>query len=223
MFKKWLLTTAAFAPPGEGGGEGDLELDGQENEGVQEGQDPDEGLEGDVSESDEGQDEDPDAEGSEGQVDPEPRRPSRAQSRIQTLNTAAREAKERADRLEREVAELRAETRARQQQTQQESPTDRAARRALMDPMEAMREDLRESEQRTAALLQRTAMEAQEATDKLNYNTLLRERPNLKKFEAEVERVRLEQQAKGMFVPREVLLKLAVGDAALKAAERAAP
>ncbi len=198
-------------------------VDGQENEGLPEDQGTDETLEGDVSESDEGQDENPDEEGSEGQVDPEPRRPSRAQSRIQTLTATAREAKEKADRLEREIQEFRAAERHRTQAAQQETPTDRAARRALMDPMEVMREDLRESEQRTASLLQRQMMEQQESTDRLAYSTILRDKPHLKKFEGEVERVRLEQQAQGRFVPRDVLLKLAIGDAAMKAADKAAP
>src|SRR5438552_18719009 len=106
MFKRYLLaSTAMFAPPGEGDGgpnEGE-ELHVEEtipgDEGEGEGLGEDSGVE-------EGQDEDPDAEGSEGQVDPEPRRPNRAQSRIQALTQTAREAKERADKLERDVQEL---------------------------------------------------------------------------------------------------------------------
>lgn len=224
MKKYWLMSTAAFAPPGEGNG-GDL--DGQEDASLPEGQD-----EGEIPESDEGEDEGQSDEGldaqdegdGEGSVDDQPaRKPSRAQSRIQTLTNTAREAKERADRLEREMQEFRAEQRQRQQASQQESPADRAARRALMDPMEVMREDLAESERRTANLLQQQAMHQQETSDKLTYNSILRDAPNLKKYDAEVEKLRLEQQAKGMFVPREVLLDLAIGRAARAAAAKAAP
>lgn len=225
LFKKHLLSSAAmFAPPGEGDGPNEGDDLGQEDEGLSEGEASDEGVEGDVSESDEGEDEGEDTEDGEGQIAAEPaRRPSRAQSRIQTLTATAREAKEKADRLEREIQEFRAAERQRTQAAQQETATDRAARRALMDPMEVMREDLRESEQRTASLLQRQMMEQQESNDKLAYSTILRENPHFKKFEGEVERVRLEQQARGSFVPREVLLDLAIGRAARAAAAKTAP
>ena len=45
----------------------------------------------------------------------------------------------------------------------------------------------------------------------------------MKKYDAEVEKIRLEQQARGVFVPREVLLDLAIGRAARTAATKAAP
>lgn len=226
MFKKHLLmTTAAFAPPGEGnGGEGeDQHVEDNDTEG-QEGDDTLEAGEQDVS-ADEGPDETEGSEGDgEGSVDDEPpaRRPNRAQSRIQSLTQTLAQEKAERQRIDRELMELRAEQRARQQ-PQGESPEARAARRALQDPMVNMQEDLAESEKRTQALLHRQAMELQERTDKSDYSSLLRERPHLKKYDAEVERVRLEQQARGHFVPREVLLKLAVGEAALKAAEKQAP
>jgi hypothetical protein len=204
------------------------ELDGQEDDGVQEneGQVEADGGDGELSASEEGADDteaDEASEDGEGQVEEPARRPSRAQSRIQTLNTAAREAKERADRLDREIAELRAESRAREQRTQQESPEAKAARRALMDPLEVMREDLRDSEQRTQQLLHQQAIQTQETQDKLLYNSILRDAPHLRKYDAEVEKIRLEQQARGVFVPREVLLDLAIGRAARAAATKTAP
>lgn len=226
MFKNHLLmTTAAFAPPTEGGGpnEGEDQHEDQDLEG-QEGDDTLEAGEQDAS-ADEGADETEGSEGDdEGQVDDAPaRRPNRAQSRIQSLTQTAREAKERADRIERELQELRADQRRRDQQSQQESPETKAARRALMDPMEVMREDLAESEKRTAALLHQQAIQTQETQDKLLYNSILRDAPHLKKYDGEVEKVRLEQQAQGRFVPREVLLDLAIGRAARAAASKAAP
>jgi hypothetical protein len=169
----------------------------------------------------------PDAEGAEGDdegsVDPEPRRPSRAQSRIQTLTNTLKEEKAERQRIDRELADLRAAERQRQQATQQESPEAKATRRALMDPMEVMREDLRESEQRTQHLLRQQAQATQETQDKLLYNSILRDAPHLKKYDAEVEKIRTEQQAQGVFVPREVLLDLAIGRAARAAATKAAP
>lgn len=224
MFKKHLLmSTAAFAPPGEGGEGEDQHVEDQDIEG-QEGDDGLEAGEQDAA-ADEGPDETEGSEGDdEGSVDDAPpaRRPNRAQSRIQSLTQTVASEKAERQRIERELMEIRAEQRARQQ-PQGESQEAKAARRALMDPMEVMREDLAESEKRTAALLHRQAMELNEANDKSSYNSLLRERPHLKRYDAEVERVRLEQQARGSFVPREVLLKLAVGEAALKAAEKQAP
>ena len=225
MFKKHLLaSTALFAPPDdprdpiEGEDQhveesvpDEEEIEGfGENAGEQEGQD-------DAQVNDE-------EGGEEGQVEATPaRKPSRAQSRIQTLNTAAREAKDRADKFERELQELRAEQRQRAQAAQQESPTEKAARRALMSDVEIMREDMQESEKRTAALLQQHAIQTQETNDKLSYNSILRDAPHLKKYEGDVEKLRQEQQARGVFVPREVLLDLAIGRAARAAATKAAP
>lgn len=224
MFKKHLLaSTALFAPPDdprepiEGeehveesvSDEEEVEASGEDS-GAEEGED-----EGGTS-AEEGDD--------EGSVDDPPaRKPSRAQSRIQTLNTAAREAKDRADKFERELQELRAEQRQRAQAATQESPTEKAARRALMSDVEIMREDMQESERRTAALLQQHAIQTQETNDKLAYNSILRDSPHLKKYDVEVEKIRTEQQARGVFVPREVLLDLAIGRAARAAATKSAP
>jgi hypothetical protein len=192
------------------GQEGDDTLEaGEQDAAADEGADETEGSEGDV----------------EGSVDDEPpaRRPNRAQSRIQSLTQTAREAKERAERVERELQELRADQRRRDQQTQGEKPEERAARRALMDPMEVMREDLKESEQRTQRLLQQQMLESRESNDKLAYQTVMRDAPHLKKYDAEVEKVRKENQDNGSFVPREVILDYVIGRAARAAATRQAP
>lgn len=151
------------------------------------------------------------------------RKPNRANARIQTLRDETKAAREKADKLEREIQELRAESRQRAQQAQQESPESRAARRALMAPEEVMREDLRESESRMTQLLQRQAVETREREDQRAYREVIRENPKLAKYEVEVERVRKEQEANGNFVPREVLLDLAIGRAARAAARSSTP
>lgn len=220
LFRKYLLASAArFSPPGEGeGGEG--EPDGQEGEIENEGGEVAAGE--DEGQSDQGDGETHEEEGDEGQVDEQPaRRPSRAQSRIQSLTETLKEEKAERQRIDRELADLRAAERAREQRSQQETPEAKATRRALMDPVEVMREDLRESEARTQNLLHQQAMQTQETNDKLTYNSILRDAPHLKKYEAEVEKVRVEQQARGVFVPREVLLDLAIGRAARAAATKA--
>jgi len=194
-----------------------LEAEGQGEEEITAGENEGQSHEGDgetVHEEGDG----------EGQVDGEPvRKPSRAQSRIQALTERTRQTADRLEKAERELADFRAEQRLRQQQTQQESPEAKATRRALMDPMDVMREDLAESEKRTQNLLHQQAMQTQETQDKLLYNSILRDAPHLKKYDGEVEKIRLEQNARGVFVPREVLLDLAIGRAARAAATKAAP
>lgn len=222
LFRKYLLATSArFAPPDEGVEGGN---EGEANEQETEGQEEAEPAGEDEGQGHEGDSETPDEEGDEGQIDDPPaRRPSRAQSRIQSLSKTVAELKERDAQRDRELADFRAEQRLRQQQTQQETPEARATRRALMDPMDVMREDLKESEQRTQNLLHQQALQSQETNDKLEYNATLRESPQLKKYDAEVDKLRLEQQARGVFVPRKVLLELAVGRAAIAQATKAAP
>ena len=219
--KKYLMASAAFyAPPDEGneGADEGTQENGDEGEGAESaGQDEEAGSEG-------AGDENADAEGEEGEVDDQPaRRPSRAQSRIQTLTNTLKEEKAERQRIDRELADLRAAERQRAQQSQQETPEAKATRRALMDPVDVMREDLRESEARTQNLLHQQALQTQETNDKLTYNAVLRDAPHLKKYDAEVEKIRLEQSARGIFVPREVLLDLAIGRAARAAAVKAAP
>ncbi len=221
MLKRFLNSTAVFAPPGEGGAPDDPDLEREDD-----GQEPDETLEADEEAGDAGAEdgEGQDEEGEEQEIDAGPaRKPSRAQSRIQTLTTSAREAKEKADRLEREVLELRQAHQARERQAQQESPEARASRRALMAPEEVMREDLRESEARTQNALQQLLSQQREENDVRAYKDLLRENPKYSKYADEVERVRKEQAANGSFVPREVLLDLAIGRAARAAARSGAP
>jgi hypothetical protein len=195
-------------------------IEGEENLETEQ----DEPAEPDEGEGSEGTGEGADEDGGEGEVDAQPaRKPSRAQSRIQTLTDTLKAEKAERQRIDRELADIRAAERQRQQQTQQESPEAKATRRALMDPLEVMREDLRESEQRTKTLLHQQALQAQETNDQVVYKGILRDAPHLKKYEAEVEKLRTEQQARGYFVPRETLLDLAVGRAARAAAVKGAP
>lgn len=216
--KKYLLASAAYhMPPGEEGADGG---EGEVDTGTEAGGDEPAGE--DQGESPEGAGDDVDAEGEdEEEVDatPAPKK-GRASETIRELRARVQHESAERQRIDRELADLRAAERARQQQNQQETPEARAARRALMDPMEVMREDLRESEQRTQHLLRQQAAQAQETGDKLEYGQLLRENPHWKKFDAEVEKVRLEQQANGMFVPRRVLLELAIGRAAMAQAAK---
>lgn len=219
MFKKYLMSTAAFAPPGEGvDGQGDDDHELDQDQEIEGSAEADEEVREDAGDG-EGADETEGSEGDEALAAEPARRPSRAQTRIQTLTSTAREAKEKADRLERELAEMRAAQRAPVQQG--ESPEARAARRALMSDTDLLREDLKESEARTQAMLQQQAMEVRERHDASEYAQELATSPNLKRYEAAVERMRSEAKANGQFVPRKVLLELVVGRAAIAAAKKA--
>lgn len=221
--KKYLLSSAAmYAPPGEGdGGEPETENGeaGSEDETVSEDEGSTEEGEGGDAEP-EGEEEGED----EGEVDPEPaRKPNRAQSRIQTLTQTLAQEKAERQRIDRELQEIKAAQRQREQQSQQESPEARAARRALMSETELLREDMQESEKRTRAMLQQQAVMAQESNDKATYSSILRDAPHLKKYDAEVERVRKENQANGAFVPREVILDYVIGRTARQNAAKQVP
>ena len=220
---KYLLATAAFhLPPGEGDGPGEGEDQYVEDQDFEGAEEPDESLE--AGEQDAGVQDGEEAEDEEEPVDAQPaRKPNRAQSRIQSLTQTVAQEKAERQRIERELQELRAEQRARAQQSQQESPEARAARRALMSESELMREDLKESEARTQALLQRQLVESRETNDRLTYQAVLRDAPHLKKYDEEVEKVRLENQQNGSFVPREVILDYVIGRAARARAVKDAP
>lgn len=226
MFKKHLLaSTAAFSPPDEYGALPDpnegIEQDVQD-EGDEEGQEPDEALKGQAAGDGEGDDEVPDAQGDdEGSVDDQPpRRPNRAQTRIQALRSQVEEERRERQRIDRELAELRAATQQRERQNQQETPEARAARRALMDPVDIMREEVKESEERTARLLQQLQAQQMEGNDRSHYDGILRETPALRKYHQDVEKLRLEAASKGQFIPREALLDIVIGKAARAAAAK---
>ncbi len=199
-------------------------LDGQEDASLQEGQELDESLEGEIPGADEGEDETEGAEeGDEGLVEEPKARKGRAGETIRQLRARVQKETSERQRIDRELQELRAEQRMQQQRSQKESPETKAARRALMDPLDVMREDLLESEARTRDLLQQQAIQTQETQDRLAYNSILRDTPQLRKYDAEVEKERLEQKARGIFVPREVLLDLVIGRAARTASSKATP
>jgi hypothetical protein len=82
---------------------------------------------------------------------------------------------------------------------------------------------MKDAETRTRDMLHQNALQQQETSDRLSYNSILRDAPHLRKYDAEVEKIRQEQLARNSFVPREVLLDLAIGRAARAAAVKAAP
>lgn len=140
--------------------------------------------------------------------------PSRRDTRIQTLTEAARqkdaelaEVRRRLDDLSRQMTQPR---------VQAESPEQRAARFALMTPQEQMAETLRESEQRTATLVQQVQMQSADAADRAAFQSRAAVDPLYAKWGPKVEGKLAELRARGNNVEREVLLKFMIGEAALE-------
>lgn len=145
---------------------------------------------------------------------PSDRQPSRRDTRIQTLAEEARQAKSELAETRRRLDELSRQMT--QPRVQQESAEQRAARFALMTPQEQMAETLRESEQRTAALVQQVQMQSSDAADRAAFQSRAAVDPLYAKWGPKVEGKLAELRARGSNVEREVLLKFMIGEAALE-------
>ena len=190
-----------------------------------EGSDPDD-LDEDFSldepedEPDDEPDEDADLEEVDDQdadEEPAPKR-SRGENRVAAATRTANEAKERADRLEREMADLRANLRP---QTPQETPEQRQQRLQNMDPLDRLELQQRETDQRTNAMLQRIEFEAKDNSDRLSYDSLCQRQPAAAKLKEEVEKRLADMRKTGMTAPRETVLKYLIGERALANGGRA--
>lgn len=158
---------------------------------------------------DEGADEGPDA------VEGEPERKPRASARIAALVEAQKSEKERNDRLERQLEELR--TSRNQLQARQESPEEESARLALMAPEERSEYKLNKALRQVAAVTQQSEFRAQEVADKASFDARVSNDPLYEKLAPKVEATLKELRAQGQNVPRQVLFELEVGRAALAA------
>lgn len=156
---------------------------------------------------DEVQDEGPDA------VEDEPaRRPSRREARIAALVEAQRSEKERNDRLERQLEELR--TSRNQPQARQESPEEENARMALMAPEERSEYRLNKALRQVDAITRQSEFRSQEISDKAAFDAKCSIDPVYKRLAPKVEETLKELRAAGQNVPRQVLYYLELGKAA---------
>jgi hypothetical protein len=147
------------------------------------------------------------------EVEPPQRRPGRRDARIETLLVQREADKERAERLERQVEELRA-----QRTTQrQESPEEEAARLSLMNPEERSDYKLTKALRQIEVSNRQTAFVAQEAADKAAFDAKVGIDPLYARMQPAVDKTLAELRAQGQNVPREVLFQLEVGKAALAA------
>lgn len=145
---------------------------------------------------------------------PSDRQPSRRDNRIHALTEQIRERDARLAETNRRIDELSRQMT--QPRVQQETAEQRAARFALMQPHEIMQETLRESEQRTAAMVQQVQQQSQDAVDRAAFQAKAAVKPLYAKYAPKVEGKLAELRARGNNVEREVLLKFMIGEAALE-------
>lgn len=150
--------------------------------------------------------------------DPPARQPSRGENRVAKATRAAKEANERADRLERRLEEVAAQVRP---APTQETPQQRETRLAAMDPYERLQVELQETRQETRLFQQRLEFETRDNSDKVAYDALCQRAPVAAKLKDEVEQRLADMRKAGTTAPRETVLRWVIGDRALKNAGKA--
>jgi hypothetical protein len=150
-----------------------------------------------------------DAEAEEGLDEPAPK-PGRSTAAVQTAKRIAREANEKANRLEREIAELRAQTQ--RQEPKGESPEQEAARLSLMTSEERMDYKLDKAQKEHSAQMALVRFEAADRADKSAFDAKGAYDPRYKRYEAEVEKLLAVERRKGRDFDRETILKFVLGE-----------
>jgi hypothetical protein len=134
-------------------------------------------------------------------------------NRYEELSRVAREANDRASRLEQELMAFRAE----RSQPRQESEAEFEARLQLLDPNEQVRVRLnraQEENRKQNAIMQ---MQMADAMDRTQYQTKAQYDSRFKRYEADVEKLRASELAQGRIHSRENLLTYIIGQKALAA------
>lgn len=143
----------------------------------------------------------------------EPQRPSRRDTRIQSLvesnrqkDTELSDVRRRLDELTRTVTQPR---------PAQETPEMRAQRRALMTPQEVMQEELSEAKAGFTQQVQGLQVQQQEFADRTAFQAQCASNPLYAKYAPKVEGKLAELRAQGTNAPRDAILRWLIGDAAL--------
>lgn len=191
------------------GPDDDLEID--EDEVEDEGQENEPGLLDDEGGDEaEARQKSEDAEGEEGQVAPKPSRSTKA---VQEAKRIAREATADKAKLEREVAELRAERQ--RSEPKGETPEQEAARLALMTVEERVDYKLDKAKKEHERALGVVRFQSVDAADKAAYQAKGAYDPRFTKYAAEVEQVlantRRDTPHVGMSLTREDVLQYVLG------------
>ncbi len=169
----------------------------------------------------EGADELDEAQDDQEEVDVQPEKPSRGESRIQRLANEAREAKEEAARVRRELDEFRTRQQAPQPVQEREPTPDEMA---LWSTDQIVDHRMRKSLAPLQQQLQQAQFQVYETGDKANFATVCARDPRAAKMADEVERELQDQRNKGVNIQREALYTFMLGkkmrEGGLKAATK---
>lgn len=191
--------------PGQGG----------ESEGTQDELDelePD--LEGAAEQSD------AEGDGEQGELEDEPKPKTRREARIARLAEDRVRERERADRLEREINTLRAETAAHRGQ---ETEAQEQARLALMSPEERMDYKLAKADRLARMREQRAATATAEMLDQSRFEAKAAVSPLYARMQEEVEAEFQRLKAAGQYADREVIMKYKLGERVVNNAAKKGP
>jgi hypothetical protein len=195
----------------------DEDLHDDEIEDLEDGEHEEGGGEADdASEQDEGK-----ADGEEG-IDEEvvAKKPGRGESRFQKLANEAKEAREHASRVERELNEFKAEQSRRAAVVEKKEPT--AEEMALWSTEQIIDYKLQKATGAFSQNLQQLQWNTQEANDKAAFERLQLSDPRAKRYAAEVETRLAGIRKQGQNVDREALLKFIIGEKVFQGGGKAA-
>lgn len=201
--------------------------DGQEgaDEGtdLDEGEDPDE-LEGSGSGDGEGAEDGLDDSDGEGPEEPEPK-PTRGQSRHQRLANELREERTRREESDRRLAELEQRLNTRQPSASEQAAEAAAEREriAAMTPEEIVDYKVNKALGGIEHRMRAQQFGMLDAQDKTRFDAKVASHPTYAKYAKRVEDklVEARRHSPGVMLEREVILKMLIGDDALKARPKA--
>ena len=150
--------------------------------------------------------------------EPEPKKPSRAQARIEALDREAKAANERAAALERQIQELQS---GRQRSDAEAQAERRRAELAAMDPWDRAQAEARDAEARVNSRLTAVQQQLADSTDRANFAEKCATNPALSKVRDEVEKRLSEARSRGVDVSRETLAIYILGEERLKTGPKA--
>jgi hypothetical protein len=209
-YRRMLLgSTVLRAPENDQGAEFDDVDEGGADDPGEDDQDDE------FDDPDEDQDEEPD-EPEEGD-DPPRRKPNRAQDRIASLTAREKAEKERADRLEAELRQIRQGP----QKSPEELAREEAAHLATMTAEQRLQYQIEKNDRQTQHRLNQIQFATADATDKATFDGLCARNPAVAALKGEVETALGRIRAGGGNVSREVVAKYVLGDMAMAKATRA--
>src|SRR6267154_2094559 len=172
----------------------------------------------DAAEQDEGQTDSEEA-GDE-EVVVETKKTGRGEARFQKLANEAREAREHASRIEKELNEFKAEQARQRATVEKKEPTDDEM--ALWSTQQIIDYKLQKATSGFQQNLQQLQWNTQEANDKAAFERLQLSDPRAKKYAAEVETRLASIRKQGQNVDREALLKFVIGEKVFQGGGKAA-